>query len=398
MRTYVENGTLTMMPEGRIDSTNAAEFEGEIAEALAVNQGLTLVVDAEKLEYISSAGLRVLMKLRKQVGKALPVVNVSPEVYDIFDMTGFTELLDVKKRLREISVEGCEMIGSGGYGKVYRIDVETIAKIYSPSIGLAFVEQERATSQKAFLMGVPTAISYDVVKCSGSYGVVYELLTAKTTAQVISEDPSRIPEISGRSAMLLKELHQIVPGESSGLPNRKEKLLKWVDSLSAFITGAETEKIKGFICGIPDRDTFLHGDFNAKNIMVRDGEFQLIDIGDAAIGHPVFDVAGLMLVYIIIPASRGGARSDDDLKRLLGFDFEYAQKVWGVMCGTYFGISDSRQIGAVTQKLMPYCLLMMTFQSISTSGEDAAMIQTRVDRVLRARLLPAIDAAQPLEF
>ena len=47
---------------------------------------------------------------------------------------------------------------------------------------------------------------------------------------------------------------------------------------------------------------------------------------------------------------------------------------------------------------MPYCLLMMTFQSISTSGEDAAMIQTRVDRVLRARLLPAIDAAQPLEF
>ena len=41
--------------------------------------------------------------------EALPVVNVSPEVYDIFDMTGFMELLDVKKRLREISVEGCEL-------------------------------------------------------------------------------------------------------------------------------------------------------------------------------------------------------------------------------------------------------------------------------------------------
>ena len=132
--------------------------------------------------------------------------------------------------------------------------------------------------------------------------------------------------------------------------------------------------------------------------MARDGEFQLIDIGDAAIGHPVFDVAGLMLAYIIIPASRGGARSDDDLKRILGFELEYAQKVWGVMCGTYFGISDPWQVGTVTQKLIPYCLLMMTFQSISTCGEDAAGIQARVDRVLRARLLPAIEMAQPLEF
>jgi uncharacterized protein (TIGR02172 family) len=304
----------------------------------------------------------------------------------------------VKKALRQISVEGCELIGSGGYGKVYRIDAETIAKIYSPSISLAFVEQERATSQKAFLMGVPTAISYDVVKCGESYGVVYELLNAKTTAQIIAADPSRIPEISARSAMLLKELHQIVPGKDSGLPDRKDKLIAWVDSISEFLTEDETEKVKGFIRGIPDRDTFLHGDYNAKNVMVRDGEFQLIDIGDAAIGHPVFDIAGLMLAYIILPNSRGGARSDEDLKSLLGFEFEYAQKVWGVMCATYFGLSDPQEIGALTQKLMPYCLLLMAFQAISISGEDKAAIQMRTDLVLRQRLLPAIDQAQPLDF
>ena len=198
--------------------------------------------------------------------------------------------------------------------------------------------------------------------------------------------------------MLLKELHQIVPGPDSGLPNRKEKMLAWVDTLSELITEEESEKIKGFIRSIPDRGTFLHGDFNAKNIMVREGEFQLIDIGDAAIGHPVFDIAGLMLAYIIIPSSRGFTWSDEDLKRILGFDFEYAQKVWGVMCGTYFGLSDPQQIGVVTQKLMPYCLLLMVFHLLSVSGEDKAMIQMRVDRVLRARLLPAIDTAQPLDF
>lgn len=278
----------------------------------------------------------------------MPVVNVSNDVYEIFQVTGFTELLDVKKKLREISVEGCELIGQGGYGKVYRINEETIAKIYNPRITLDFVEQERNISQKAFLLGVPTAISYDVLKCGDCFGVVYELLNAKTTAQLITEDPSKIPEIAGRSAGLLKQLHQIVPGEDSGLPDRKKKLLSWADSVSAFITEEESEKIKAFINSIPDRNTFLHGDYNSKNVMMQNGEFILIDIGDAAVGHSVFDIAGLMLAYIILPNTRG-IKSDEEIMSLLGFDIQYAQKVWGVMCATYFGLKTPEEIGAATK-------------------------------------------------
>lgn len=377
--------------KGKVDSTNAPEFEKEIMAALPVE------IDAGELEYISSAGLRVLLKLTKTVGD-VTVVNVSPEVYEIFDVTGFTSILNIKKALREISVDGCELIGSGGYGRVYRIDSETIAKIYNPGISLDFVERERNISQKAFLMGVPTAISCDVIKCGDCYGVVYEMLNAKTMAQIISSDPSKIPEISSRSAMLLKQLHQITPGADCGLPDRKEKLIAWVDTLSAYITAEEADKIKGFISSIPDRDTFLHGDYNAKNVMVRDGEFQLIDIGDAAIGHPVFDIAGLLLAYIIIPSSRGGAKSDEELRGLLGFDFEYAQQVWGVMCATYFGLTSPDDIKALTMKLMPYCFLLMTFHSLSTVVGDKEAIKMRVDLVLRQRLLPAIDTAQPLDF
>lgn len=377
--------------KGRIDSTNAPAFEKEIMAALPKE------LDAEKLEYISSAGLRVLLKLQKAVGEVL-VINVSAEVYEILDMTGFTSILKVKKALREISVEGCELIGQGGYGKVYRLDDETIAKVYNPGISEEFVERERNTSQKAFLMGVPTAISYDVVKCADSYGVVYEMLNAKTTAQIIDADPSKIREIGARCAMLLKQLHTIVPSADAGLPSRKEKMLSWVDSISRYITDEESEKIKSFILSIPDRDTFLHGDFNAKNIMIRDDEIQLIDIGDAAVGHPVFDVAGLMLAYLIIPQSRGGLRSDEELKGFLGFNFEYAQQLWGVMCATYFGLSSPDEINEVTMKLMPYCLLLMTFHALSISGSDEAAIRIRIDRVLREKFIPSIDSAQPLSF
>ena len=215
MKTMLENGHLILCPEGRIDSNNALNVETEMFYALEANPGVKVSIDAGKLAYISSAGLRVLMKLLGRAGEKLPIFNVSPEVYDIFEITGFTELFDVKKRLREISVEGCELIGSGAYGKVYRIDKETIAKIYSPNISLEFVEQERAVSRKVFLMRVPTAIAYDVVKCGDCYGVVYELLDARTVAQLIDQDPDRIPGIGKSCAELLRRLssedvHEII--------------------------------------------------------------------------------------------------------------------------------------------------------------------------------------------
>ena len=84
MNYYSENGILTICLEGRIDSNNAAQTEKELFETLASASDADIILDVDNLEYISSAGLRVLMKLRKQVKKQLTVINVSPEVYDIF--------------------------------------------------------------------------------------------------------------------------------------------------------------------------------------------------------------------------------------------------------------------------------------------------------------------------
>ena len=398
MRHTLKDNTLTLYPEGHIDTNNAGQFEKDAFEAIEEAQGASLVIDATNLEYISSSGLRVMMKLMKRTASRIPVVNVSPAVFEIFDVTGFTDLLDVKKALRQVSVDGLEMIGSGGYGKVYRIDDETIVKVYSPSITLDFVERERDVSQKAFLMGVPTAISFDVVQVGDAYGVVYEMIDAKTTAQIIDADPSRIGEVATKSALLLKELHQIVPGPNAGLPDCKEHFIEWIDSLEKFITEEETDTLKGFIRSIPDRDTFLHGDFNAKNIMDTKGELLLIDIGDASIGHPIFDVAGLMLAYIILPNSRGGMRSDEELRRLQGFDLDLAPQMWGAMCAAYFGLTSPEEIAAITQKLMPYCLLLMGYQSVRLWGDDKDAIALRIDRVLRAKVLPALKNAPSLDF
>ena len=395
MKTTLKNNTLTICLEGRIDTNNAQATEAELIAAVDANPGAETVIDAAELEYISSAGLRALMKLRKKVGKTLPVLNVSSEVYEIFEVTGFTELLDVHKRMRELSVEGCELIGSGGFGKVYRIDPETIVKVYSPTITLDMVQHERDTAQKAFLAGVPTAISYDVVRCGDCYGVVFELLNAKTVAQIMDEDPSRVPEMGRKSAQLLKELHQIEIA-AGALPDRKEEFLSWLPNVEPVLESAEAETILRFIQSLPERGTFLHGDFNSKNIMVQeDGEFILIDIGDAAVGHPVFDVASLILPYLFLPKS---PLPEEERRRLMGFRLEDGPRMWDAMCREYFGVDSPAEVEGITGKTMAYAQLLASYQGTRRCGYDLDYMN-RVSVVgIRQRLLPLISSAKPMDW
>ena len=75
------------------------------------------IFDASDLVYIAGAWLRFLMKARKTIGQEMKIRNVSPEVYEILETTGFTELFRVKKRMREISVDGFTPIFYDGMRK-----------------------------------------------------------------------------------------------------------------------------------------------------------------------------------------------------------------------------------------------------------------------------------------
>ena len=395
MKTTEKDGKLMIALEGRIDTNNALDIENAILAELEAHNGAEPVFDAECLDYISSAGLRVLMKIRKLCGKPVAVENVSREVFEIFETTGFTELLDVKKALRRISVDGCEFIGQGAYGKVYRIDSETIAKIYRPEVTPEFVEKERNISQKAFLLGVPTAISYDVVKCDDSYGVVYELLNAQTVGNIMMNDRDKVTGMAERCASLLKELHDIEVEENGILPARKQIFLDWLENISEFLTDEETEKLNSFINSIPDRKCFLHGDFHAKNIMIQNEEFVLIDIGDAAYGHPIFDIATQITAYVCMPSSPN--RPKEEIEKYLGFHAEDVGKYWSAFCCKYFGVGPDR-VGEITQKYMPYAMLLMGFHSSMISGNNRDVLKQRVDMLVKGKLLPMLDNVQLLEF
>lgn len=92
----VEGSKISIALEGRLDTVTAPQLEEELKSSL---EGKTdLIIDAAKLEYISSAGLRVLLSAQKIMSKqgSMVVKNVSEEVNEIFEVTGFSDILTIE--------------------------------------------------------------------------------------------------------------------------------------------------------------------------------------------------------------------------------------------------------------------------------------------------------------
>ena len=323
---------LTVALIGRIDSTNAAEAEKEIRTAVADFPG-EWILDAADLTYISSAGLRVILRLKK-ANKNTKIVNVPSDVYEIFDMTGFTEMMDISKAYRKISIDGCEVIGEGANGKVYRIDPDTIVKVYKNHDALEEIHNERELACKAFVMGVPTAIPYDVVQVGELYGSVFELLNAKSFAKLLIADPSQTDALAKDSVEILKTMHSTMlqPGE---LPDKKAEALVWAKFCRDYLPDDVGEKLVRLVQDVPDTLNMLHGDYHIKNIMRQNGENLLIDMDTLSMGHPIFEFAAIYLAYV------GFSCIDhDNVKAFLGIPYEQAGEFWRATLKYYFDTAD----------------------------------------------------------
>ena len=92
----VQDATLELKLSGRLDTTTAPQLEAELNESA---EGITeLILDFEELEYISSAGLRVLLSAQKLMNKqgSMVIKNVCADIMEVFDITGFSDILTVE--------------------------------------------------------------------------------------------------------------------------------------------------------------------------------------------------------------------------------------------------------------------------------------------------------------
>ena len=81
--------------DGRIDATNAYNFSDAVSAAIRDRPENVVVFDCKKLEYVSSAGLRVFLSLYKRDKRTVKLVNVSREVWNILTVSGFSQIFEV---------------------------------------------------------------------------------------------------------------------------------------------------------------------------------------------------------------------------------------------------------------------------------------------------------------
>ena len=326
--------------QGSVNSTNAAEFEKEL---LGVISGQEMTIDAEDLTYISSAGLRVLLKAKKQLGGQLVLENVRSDVFDILDMTGFTEILTVRKAMRQISVDGLTEIGHGQNGRVYRIDPDTIVKVFRPNIDYGMVCNEIVKAKAAFMLGIPTAISYDVVKVGQCYGVVYELLNARDLSDCMKEDPAHRDDYVRLFASVMREMHTMEMDSDQFTSARATTLAALPYTKGRIFTEEEYEKARAILENVPERKTFIHGDCHAGNVMLQGKELMFIDLSCAGCGHPIFD---MMSMYLTAACHQGELFSH--------YTAEESYRIWKLFLSTYLNTEDAEFLAKAEEQVAAF--------------------------------------------
>ncbi len=367
------NDKLVIAVSGKIDGKNSDEFKEQVKKIRDSHPDGDLVLDMDGLEYISSAGLRVILKFSKEEDDRLKLVNVSWDVMEIFSMTGFSEFINITKKMKEISVDSCELLGKGANGEVYRIDDERIVKLFSETASIDVIQREKALSQKAMIYGLPTAISFDIVKCGNRYGAVFELLNAKTLSTTIKNDPSAFDTYADSYVDLYKKLHSTVV-KKEDFPSIKEIYYDYIDDCKDWYTPEQLDTLRKIVDSIPDRDTLIHGDYHANNIMIVDGQLLLIDMGDLSFGHPIFDFLATAATQVnLVKLNPAFAEVHTNMP------VDKITKLWSHLIDRYFADKSEEQRQRINEQIALFSKLKVALAPAVAKGLDPAIMKASVN-------------------
>ncbi len=343
MEHTLKDNVLTVALHGRIDTVTSPEIDKELSTILTNSKFTSLILDLSDVDFVSSAGLRIFLRT-KQTYDAVSIINVKQEVYEVFEMTGFTEIMEVEKAYRQFSIDGCEIIGKGAVGTVYRYSDDTIVKVFREGTSLDEIKHEIDISHKAFVLGIPTAISYDVVKVGDSFGTVYELLNCETMKGLILKDQQHLGKYAKMYSDVLHALHEskVGPGE---LPSIREHDLKVAEIVTPLLPEKEGFKYSKMVNEIPDDYNVCHGDCHIKNIMVQNGEPLFIDMDTLCYGNPVFDFSRAYNTYFGYTEL---LNQQDDM--FIGLPYETVKEFWKLTLMEYFKTKDPVRIEQLENK------------------------------------------------
>ena len=343
---------------GRIDSSFVQTNSEQIEKAIV--KGADIVFDFENVEYISSAGLRLILKTAKEV-KSTEVINVNNEVYEVFEISGFTQIIKVKKALRVLSVEGKEIIGEGANGKVYRYDIDTIIKVYKDSSKLGDIENEISMSKKAFMLGVPTAIPFDIVRIKeGGYGCVYELLKSEVLSSLFAKNPENFDEYCKLFVDAVSKFMHTTTDDDT-LPKKIDYARSWISFYKEkhLFSNDVILKIENLFKTIEKGNTLIHGDFHIKNIMIQNNEAIIIDMDTLGVGHPIFEIG-----YSYYSMVEYDKYCPEKSLEFFGVNYEIVTKVFFETFNLIFKDKTKEEKEEILEKLRLFANLRIVYKAL----------------------------------
>ena len=370
MKKEIINEQLTLYLEGEINSSNASCVEKDINSALEGETFSTLTFDFLGISYVSSSGLRIVLRF-KQKFPSLKIINVKDDVYNVFEMTGFTKIMEIKKDIKEVSVDNAEIIGSGYFSTVYRVSDDMIIKVFNKTSDDMQIERELKLAKEAFVLGIPTAISYDVVKVKDKVGLRFEMLNCMTLRDAFLKNKDRYTEYLDKYASLLKKINTTVCDDDA-IPDMKKNAFKKLDDIKAYFDKDTFDKLYSFLETIEDSNTFVHGDCHFKNIMVQNDEFLLIDMDTLSKGSYLFELASLYCAYIAYEEDEEG-----NCLKFFGLDSSFCNQLFNDIIDEYIGSDE-----ILLNKIKSIAYFHMLWWNITNEKENVERFENCKKRLL----------------
>ena len=349
MKFELEEKAVRFFPEGRIDADSSAVFEKEITSALEKNPDHLPLFDMAGLEYISSAGLRVLLKIAHRYSKKLRIVNVPEEIFEVLMTTGFTEVFNVYKvndtslskdkadkySVREVDVSEYKHIYGDNVMDTYLTGEDTSVMLYHENVSLELIRKNKSKSEISLKAGVPVLISYDIVSCGERFGIVFEnIKNSESLIIKMQNDKAHLADYAAKLALWTKKIHSI-DADHTKLESADKMILMLYNRLksTAILKPVEYDSLTKVIKNAPDSTSYCHNDLTPHNILANGDEYIAIDAYMAAKGHAIHDLASFAWYFKFLP------QLGIDSQAVMFTDSE-KELIWSTFLKTYFGTDD----------------------------------------------------------
>lgn len=243
--------------------------------------------------------------------------------------------------------------GEGGTAVSYKHATRnTLAKLYNPGFEVDRAKAEFLTARTVFEMGIPTPEPYRLVTDGERYGAEYELIPGKRSfTRIISEEPSRLEDISLEFARMARQLHS-KEADPSRLHSYRQAMQRFYLEKD-LVPQSYKERALRFLETVPETPLCLHGDLQIGNI-ITDGKRTLwIDVGEFAYGTPEWDLSLMWTICNNMDAQRADF--------LFHLSPETLTAHWNIFLPAYLGTTDPQALGAFTKRLLPYYAVKVAY-------------------------------------